>query len=397
MRMKKLMILAVAAIALAACSRTFEHHAVEGTPIGFGTWTETLTKARAAANDNTAFANGEAFDVYGFKTIPGDTPTNSVVFNGEDVTATVSGSSVTWDYTQKRFWDPAASSYTFFAVLPANQLGEATQGYPYATTGRFNSSTISFNNPNALSNDILVGKAVATPSGNGPYSYTAYQQSPYVQIQFNHIASCIDLKLKKDSQLGNAEVKITALSLLNIENSGTFAVSGYGDSSPYYPTVAWTPAETPTYLETTASTGEYSVTLPSGGATASGSTTYTNHVASTEGTPGEVFSGYVFMPQTIHTSGTKQGIKFTYSISVGGEDPIVYADNIIDFCNFLTDDKDIKAANYTETENALRILSWAPKTKYTFIITIGAANAITFSATVNNWELSGTGYQYLVQ
>ena len=58
MRMKKLMILAVAAIALAACSRTFEHHAVEPTQIGFKTWGENLTKATRTQGSNE-FVVGE--------------------------------------------------------------------------------------------------------------------------------------------------------------------------------------------------------------------------------------------------------------------------------------------------------------------------------------------------
>lgn len=380
MRMKKIMILAVAAIALAACSRTFETHQVAQTQIGFGTWNEVLTKARATGNDNNAFQNGDAFDVYGFKTTANG---NTAVFNGDDVTATVSGSTVSWDYTQHRFWDPAATSYTFYAVLPANQLAAEATTDAYATTGEFTSSAITFNNPLAFNNDILVAtpEVVANAAFGNP-----------VELTFNHIASCVDLKLKKDNKLGDAVVKITALSLLNIHNAGHFSITYPTD----VPVAAWTEESPVSYLGTSS---EYTVTLPSGGAVAAGKTTYATdtHVGTTSGTAGEVFSGYVFMPQTILTTGTQQQIKFTYTLAVGNEEPIEYADNIINICDFITTDKDIEAEDYTATETDLRVGNWNPKTHYIYTITIGAGNVIEFTAKVDEWATTDiNGYQYLV-
>ena len=59
--MKKLMILAVAAIALAACSKTFNTANTEGTAIGFSTWAEHLTKTGPSSVGNT-FAVNDAFN-----------------------------------------------------------------------------------------------------------------------------------------------------------------------------------------------------------------------------------------------------------------------------------------------------------------------------------------------
>ena len=394
MRMKKLMILAVAAIALAACSRTFEHHAVEGTPIGFGTWTETLTKARATASNNTAFQNGDKFNIYGYKT-KGNPAANTVVFNGDEVSATVSGSDVTWDYTQHRFWDPAATSYTFYAVLPSNLLNTASTATTdpnynnaYANNGTFASNAITFDNPTAFNNDILVATPLTV--ANATYSAANYK----VPLVFNHIASCVDLKLKKDAGLGNAVVKITSLSLVNIHNAGHFSITYPTD----VPVAAWNEESTPGYLGTeTSGNYVYNVTLPDGGATAAGSTTYNDsNVGTTTGNAGEVFSGYVFMPQDILTTGTQQQIKFTYTLAVGNEAPIEFADQVINICDFLTSDKNIEADAYSSTEQNLRITRWAPKTHYTYTITIGAGAVIAFTASVDNWAAPGTGYQYLV-
>lgn len=380
MRMKKYLILAVtAAIAAVGCTKSFEVVSTPETPIGFGTWNNVLTKARATAADNTAFENGDVFDVYGFKTVGS---TNSVVFNGDDVTATVSGSDVTWDYSPHRFWDPAASSYTFFAVLPAGKLA-AEGSNPYATTGLFASTDITFDDPTAFSNDILVAdkKVVSGTGSSAPYSYTEQ-----VQINFNHIASCVDLLVKQDDKLGNAVVKITALSLLNISNKGNFTVSAYAGTGSIVPTVAWTEASTPTTL----GDGEYVIlngTDASDDITVSGKTAYnTDHSAgTTTGDAAELFTGYVFMPQDILSD--TQKIKLSYTIQVGSEEPNVYTDILIDIQDFMNSD--------TDNNSGTKITTWAPKTKYIYTMTIGA-NVIEFTAAVKNWEATVNGYRYLI-
>lgn len=373
--MKKLLILSAAVLGAVACSNTYEVKTAPEKAIGFGTWTETLTKARATAGDNTAFQAGDAFDIYGFKTIGA---ANYVVFNGDPVTASVSsGSTVTWDYTPHRFWDPAAASYTFFAVLPAGKLATAP-----AETGLFVSNDIPFNAPDNFSDDILVAdkKVVNGTGASAPYSY-----SGTVEMKFNHVASSVDLLVKQNNTLGGAVVKITALSLLNIHNSGHFTVSEY---SANVPTVTWAEAATPAYLNS----GEYVVlssSISTDDITVAGETTYAgDHSASgTTGTAATIFSGYVFMPQDI--TADDQKIKLSYTIQVGSEEPIVYNDVVFDIRNFMTTD--------TDNNSGTPIATWAPKTKYIYTITIGSNNAIEFSASVKNWEAADVnGYHYLV-
>lgn len=371
MRMKKLVVLAAAAIAAVACTRTFDMAPVNQQAIGFSTWADVMTKARANSNDNTAFQSGDVFDIYGFKTVGG---TNHVVFDGDDVIATVSGSTVTWDYAPHRFWDPAASSYTFFAVLPAGNLATAP-----AETGLFVSNDIPFNDPTNFSNDILVAdKKVVTGTGTiAPYSY-----SNPVEMQFNHVASSVDLLVKQDNTLGDAVVKVTALSLLNIHNSGHFTVSEYATNVP---TVTWTEASPASKLNS----GEYVVLNASSDTddvTATGKTTYDSHSASNTVTAAPIFQGYVFMPQDI--TATEQQIKLSYTIQVGTEAPNVYTDIVFDIRDFMTTD--------TDNNSGTRITTWAPKTRYIYTMTIGA-NAIQFTASVKNWEATDVnGYHYLV-
>lgn len=372
MRMKKLLILSAAVLGAVACSNTYEVKTAPEKAIGFGTWTETLTKARATADDNTAFQAGDAFDIYGFKTIGSS---NHVVFNGDNVTASVSSSTVTWDYSPHRFWDPAAASYTFFAVLPADKLTTAP-----AETGLFVSNDISFNAPNNFSDDILVAdKKVVSGGASAPYSY-----SGTVQMQFNHVASSVDLLVKQNNTLGDAVVTVTALSLLNIHNSGHFTVSEY---SANVPTVTWAEPATPTYLNS----GEYVVLNSDAGddVIVAGKTTYAgdHSASSTTGTAATIFSGYVFMPQDI--TAAEQKIKLSYTIQVGTEEPIVYTDVVFDIRDFMTTD--------TDNNSGTAITTWAPKTKYIYTITIGSNNAIEFSATVSDWATSvSDSYHYLV-
>ena len=375
MRNKQFILIAAVAIVTASCAQSFEAKETQQSAIGFGTWAETLTKARTSGATNTSFENGDKFDVYGIKTVSSG---NKVVFNGDNVIATVAGSTVTWDYAPHRFWDPAASSYTFYAALPADQLAAETSTDLYATTGQFTSNDITFNDPTAFSNDVLVGKQVVSGTGAAaPYSY-----SGPVNIQFHHVASCVDLKVKQDKALGDAVVKVTALSLLNISNKGHYAVTAYA-ADPYSPTVSWTEASSPTTLGTA---GVYTV-AGSYPVTVGGKTTYSSHAASsTTGTPVDLFTGYVFMPQDL--SSGNQKIKISYTIQVGTEEPNVYTDVLIDLKDFQQTD--------TDNNSGTAITSWAPKTHYIYCLTIGA-NVITFTANVNDWSETVTGYRYLLQ
>lgn len=394
--MKKILILAVAATALVACAKSFDKSTSQGQAIAFDTWNEVLTKARATSDDDTAFQTGDIFDVFGYKTVGSN---DYVVFNGDDVEATVSTGSVTWDYDTHRFWDPAAASYTFYAVLPAGNLVDEDTA-DYWEDGAFQSDDIEFDDPTDFSNDILVadetlveGVGTGSPAA-APYSYSSANP---VEIKFNHIASCVDLLVKQDNKLGDAEVIVTALSLLNISSTGSFEITGY-DATSHAPTAEWTEASTPTYLGTSNEYVILDASDDSDDVTASGKTTYdgTTHVGTTTGDAAPIFEGYVFMPQDIVNTGTKQQIKLSYTIQVDSEEPNVYEDVIIDLYDFMkanSTDTNSDSDNNSKGDN---IASWETGTHYIYTMTIGA-NVIEFTASVNDWDdTTITGYQYLL-
>ena len=384
MRMKKYLILALtAAIAAVGCSKTFEvvPTPTDTNPIGFGTWANVLTKAtHATGSGNTAFTNGEAFDVYGYKTLAAD----QVVFDGDDVT--YASTSQTWSYTNKRFWDPSASQYVFFAVLPAGNLAAEAHAGDYAKTGLFTSNDITFDDPTSYTNDILVAdKKTVTPTGSaGSYVY-----SGDVQMQFNHAASRVDFKVKQDNALGDATVTVTDLALINISNKGHVTVSNYTTNAPS-PTITWTPAASPTTL---GAEGVYSI-ISSGSVSvpATAKTIYDtdadpdadNDVTASAAT---LFSDYVFMPQTI--SDDTQKLRISYTIQIGSEAANVYTNKEFDLLDFMTADSNNNSAGSA-------IAAWAPGTHYTYYLTIGA-NAITFTASVKAWTTTTDGYQYLLK
>lgn len=366
--MKKIILIAAVAIAAAACSKTFDTNpAASQKAIGFGSWNETLTKARATGADDTAFNNGDAFDVYGTKTLSG---AKTVVFSGDDVTATVASGSVTWDYTTKRYWDPAATAYEFYAVLPANKLTAEANAGDYAKEGKF-SGSFTFGDPKSdtKANDIMIANqtSVAPAKFGQP-----------VNMVFNHAASCIDVYVKKDVALDGAVVKVTDLSILGIKNAGDFAVSNYTASKP---TVVWT---------NQAGTGNYSV-IESADVTVGGSTTYdaSHNQTNTATGAAKIVDGYVFMPQGLVAD--TQKVKISYTIKVGTEEPNTYTDIEIDFNTFQESDTD------DNHDSAHAITAWNTNTHYIYYITIGA-KAIKFTAEVVEWEATTvSGYHYIVK
>lgn len=380
MRMKKQLVLAaLVAIAATACTKTFQVAPVtEGPAIDFGTWANTLTKA---PRTNT-FADDETFRVYGTKTTP--TVTQGIVFNGDVVTYSVDASA--WSYSPIRFWDPTATNYTFFAVMPSSvSLAVESTAGDYPKSGIFSSDEIIFDAPTTEDQDILV-------ASKKEISSITYND---VQLDFNHIASLIDVYVKKDAALPvDATLKITDAELRNINIKGTFEVKSYSPSTnvPIIGTTVWgwVPDDAST-------TGTYSAGNPlnivvtnktaydaSSGA-ANGTTDASGGDVTVPGGLQSLFKDYVLMPQNLE----EQVLYIAYDIitQVSPEVKTSYTKEIPIASFVTTDDKD--------NPDPEAGTSWNPGTHYIYTLTIGA-NAIAFTASVNAWS-EVSGYKYLVQ
>lgn len=336
-------ILIVAAVALAtvSCSRNYDvNPSGEGTAIGFGTWAENLTRARAAGA--STFGSGDSFKVEGFKTLAGSP---STVF--DDVTvSTTDGTN--WTYENTRFWDKTATSYTFFAVSsPDTEL-------TFAADGKIAATAVTFSGEN---NDILLADQVDVAPAN-------FSNTP-VALTFKHIGSLVDLKVKKSAALNSASatVAITGVTLEKIDGAGKVAVTGYTTNVP---SVAWTELDGNTTYGITS--GAVDCTLP------------TN-----VGTTGDnLINTLVVIPQTLDDT---KILKISYTITDAAGNVNTYNDVEVKLNQFDEDD---------DTENGPSdfISSWEAGKHYIYTLTIDA-NTINFSGTITDWT-TVNGYNYLL-
>jgi len=359
----------VAALATIACSRTYDVKPEAQQEIGFGTWAETMTKARTAGADS--FTNGDTFNVYGYNT----NGSGTVIFTGDEVSTT---NGTTWTYSPLRFWDPTASFYFFYAISPSGvSLAATPVATDLAKSGLFASGDITFS---GADNDILVAnqKKVAKAS---------YSSDP-VALVFNHITSKVDFFVKKDATLGssgaNATVKITSAQLVDVSSVGSFTVKNYTDEKPVLDaTYGWTPKGTKASYPSSAYTTETEVPA---------ATTYSGVTAgTTTGTVANLFGEnayFVLMPQDLSSATQKLSIAYTITTGTAPNQATTAYTASIPLMSFVNADK---------TDNdADKIQSWAPGKHYKYTLTIGA-NAINFSATITSWGDAVTGYHYLLQ
>ena len=392
MRMKKLMILAVAAIALVACSRTFDTQPASQAQIGFGTWTGTLTKAISdprVAGTNT-FGVGDSFAVYGYKAKSDDSDPHTV-FDDDAVEMTVAGNPGTWVYTPLRFWDKNYDKYIFYAISPSS-VGKAATVDPQ--TGEITSASISFTGKNVASDVLVADKKTVLKANYGSQ----------VVLDFNHVASLVDFKVSKAPNLKDATVKVTAFSISNIENAGVLSVSDAYNASVY--------GSSPTGLNPVATwstgnaTGSYGpgdgvteVTLGTGLEIAENSA-FTNFDGTDNGEPADGKSTFIInnlivkpQPLTAPTNATdftetKPQLSITYTITTGSgtsESTTTYSSKL------WLSDFDIVNDN---AQDDTKVGSWATGKHYIFYITLDA-NPIVFGASVTDWT-TGNGYHYLV-
>lgn len=411
MRMKKIMILAVAAIAMVACSRTFETHQVARQEIGFGTWAETLTKAvsdptNPRVQGTNYFRQGDGIVVYGSKTDTDPDPdVTSVVFNGIDVVATAEGgdpvAATTWDYNNHRFWDTNAESYTFFAVSPKEKLATTTTT---ATDGAFVTSSLSFAGNN---NDFLVADKVVVEKGSAPY----FNNYGTVNLVFNHAAALVDLNVKKSPALNDAVVKISAIAFGNVKKTGVLELT----SAKYNKTIStrttvpnitvaeWTASNPGAYLPAEGVTPVYGDVTTNAAIAVDNEkviVTDTDFNPTTPATPAAsttLFNNLVVVPQAFvepsdrsnpedASNANAQKVTITYTITPDGGDTNTYTSTL-----WLYDFDDVD--NNAQDDTAIG--SWAPGKHYVFYITIDA-NEIKFGATISPWEETINGYHYLV-
>jgi len=388
--MKKIMILAVAAVALAACSRTFETQEVSEPQIGFGSWGSNLTKAEARIQGTSDFLAGDTFAVYGSKTDTDPaTPVTTTVF--DDVVVTASGSgTLTWDYADHRFWDSSAESYTFYAVSPSAYGISATVN---PQTGAIASASTVFAGNN---NDVLIAekKTVLKDDGVDPAEtpLTYFNSYGTVELMFHHAASLVDVKVKKSPNLTASAVKISAISLVNINTTGTLNIAtGDYANTPFITIASWTSSVPGTYVPANGVTPVYGDTSTSADIAVGNEkviaedTAFNAAAPTTPAASTTLFNNLIVVPQTFGASGGAGSQKISLSYTLG-TDPTTYTREayLADFD--LVDDAD----QDDETADT----GFQPGKHYILYITIDA-HEIMFSADIADWT-DVTGYHYII-
>lgn len=356
MRMKKIMFFAVAAIALVACSKTFDSGktAPEGAAISLGTWADVMTRGT-----KSAFAANDEFDVFGSKW--SSTTDSTSVFEGVDVKY----DGTKWSYSPLRYWDPSFDNYTFYAVWPKDQLASGT----YAKNGKFVTNDITFD---GADEPILVAqkKDVAKTSYNQP-----------VPLVFKHVSSLVDFKVKKHDDIVKSKLVVTSFTLSNIRTKGTFTVASYDGSKNPVGTAGvggWAPDATPTVASFTKDSGAGVATLP----------TLIADKGNTTTDAGALIDSLIVMPQAFATGSGAQTFTIAYKLTDESGTENTYTPDPVELGKFdSTNDGD---------NTATFIASWLPGYHYTYYITINA-NAITFTASIDNTWATADGFNYLVQ
>jgi hypothetical protein len=359
--MKKVVILAAAALTLAACAKTYELQETAQPKIGFGTWNDAMTKAAL-----TGFVANDEFDVFGFKW--NSDSDKATVF--DDVDVKYDGTN--WSYSPLRFWDAKYDHYTFFAAYPKNKLTTKP-----AQTGLFVSDELTYNGQKEV---LLVAQKKDVEKTN--YNKT-------VELKFKHVGSLVDIKVKKHTDIAAAKVEVTSIALSGIQTKGKYTVDSYDATSknPVGKTVSgveglgWELATTP--VENTAVAPYFSnstVTLAKDGGVGT---------ANAE----NLLTDLVLMPQTLATNAGPM-ITISYTITTGEgatKDEVTFEDVPVYFGAFDKTDPDPTGGNSDP-----RISAWMPGVHYTYYITINA-NAITFTASIDPWDTTdATGHYYLI-
>lgn len=359
--MKKVLFFAVAAIALAACSKTYEVTPSAQKAIDFGSWAESLTKA-----PKTEFAENDVFDVFGYKwkgTEDSQTAPTTV-FDGIDVKKTSAG----WVYAGVnsqtiRYWDPSFAGYTFYAAYPAGVVSTSTSP---AQNGLFTTSDITYDGTDEKL--LVAGKKTVF---NASFGST-------VDLMFYHTAAKVDFKFKKHTDLASSQVSVTAFSLANIRTKGSYAVASYDAANkPVGATVSsiaglgWTPDAT----SLNSAAAPYVM--------ASAATSVADATAAVA-----LLSDLIVMPQEFATGTGAQTFSIAYTITDEAGQENTYTPDPIEIRLFDNTD--------TDTDNNATVGKWLPGVHYTYTITINA-NSIVFSADISDWStLTENGHYYLI-
>lgn len=388
--MKKALILAaVAAIALSACSKNEILETINRVPenqmVGFSSYTpKAITKADANyyvdGSSVTNLVSGKTFGVFAWAKTNATTPwsINNNLFDGtgapefmDNIPVTFNGATAGTDGSANvsaagyysagnpvRYWPSGDTpdGLSFFAYYPANAAGLTLPANGLGAT------TFVTRDTPAAQIDLMVSDVVADQYyGHTNSSYSSGTKGT-VDFLFHHTLTKVQFKFKTDltdAELANTTVKLTNAQLTGVYNTNTLTTS--------YTAGATANAGTTAYNWGAASNAVgYDITV-------NGSTPASSNVTLTrDATTLVAADAFLMVPQTIAAS--QQKITLTWTVTTGTS--VTTNTKVIDL-------NDIK--------NGESHIDWAKNAQVTYTITIGP-KPIYFTATVDGWaaETNGT-------
>ena len=182
--MKKLLLVALAAVGMAACVQNEELAVVKSDAIAFDNlYVNNATKA----DPSLTLATLEDFQVWGWMGSE-----NGTVFTGDEVRK--SGSA--WTYQNTQYWVPE-KNYYFEAVAPANGNWEALTSTSANLTG------VKFTNVSGEQDLLYAEYSVTTPN-----KATLTNGAEKVKLQFGHLLSKVQFSFKNGFATNNVTVKV---------------------------------------------------------------------------------------------------------------------------------------------------------------------------------------------
>ena len=211
--MKKLLLVALAAVGLASCVQNEELAVASNTSaIAFGD--SFVYNATTKADPTTDTSNIDNFDVWAFMEEVGGT-----VLTDEDVTK--SGNA--WGYTNIQYWAPNRTYY-FAALSPMNSANVTETLATDTAAAKLGLGEIEFTNVDGTE-DLLYAKEKVTAKG---VEALASEGMPAVKMQFQHLLSKVKFTFKNGFTTDNMSVIVKNVRM-SVPKSGTIdlAVADY--------------------------------------------------------------------------------------------------------------------------------------------------------------------------
>ena len=244
---KSFMLIAAAAAMFAACQQ--EDVVIDQSSnnnvqqaIGFSTYTPSMT--RAENSDATKTSDLEnyqyQFTVYGFKYVGTTSPVETKVFDKQLVQWSAGQaapflSAGDWFYAPVRYWDKAATSYSFYACTPSTAPVTGDPLFKFDSEKyTFSLEGYTIDGKSLAQNDEVTGQPYDIFAQNNDVTknrdymiatdvtgYSTYTKDR-VQFNFNHILSRFNMAVKTTIPASTATVTLKELSINNMPGQGNF-------------------------------------------------------------------------------------------------------------------------------------------------------------------------------